>query len=103
MASALTRLIHDFIAQVVQKLHTDGTGPSSFKKLLQLRTSHFNDGDQGRAFQQLHSFGVPSSTDLSTFLRTFKERFSLAQGTEKGFKPSDATVVEIVRGVTSSR
>ena len=103
MASPLTRLIDDFFVQVVQELGIDGTGPSAFRMLLQLLTNHFDDGDQGRAFRQLHSFGVPSSTDFSTFLRAFKERVSLAPGTEKIFKPSDAMVVEIVRGVTSSQ
>ena len=68
MAFPLTRLIDGFFAQVVQELGTDETGPSAFKKLLQLPTKHFDDGDQGRAFQQLHSFGVPSSTDFFTFL-----------------------------------
>ena len=103
MASPLTRLIDDFFVQVVQELGTDGTGPSAFKKLLQLLTNHFDDGDKGRAFQQLHSFVVPSSTNFSTFLRAFKERVSLAQGTEMILKPSHAMVVEIVRGVTSSQ
>ena len=83
MASPVTRLIDDCFVQVVQELGIDGTGPSAFKKLLQLLTNHVDDGDRGRAFQQLHSFGVPSSTDFSTFLRAFKERVSLAQGTEK--------------------
>ena len=101
MAPPLTRLIDDFFVHVVQELGIDGTGPSAFKKLLQLPTNHIDDGDQGRAFQQLSSFGVPSSTDFSTFLRAFKQRVLLAQGTEKIFKPTDAMVVEIVRGITS--
>ena len=65
MASPPTRLTDDFFAQVVQELGTDGTGPSAFKKLLQLLTNHFDDGDQGRAFQQLHSFGVPETSPRS--------------------------------------
>ena len=92
-----------FLSPSCQELGTDGTGPSAFKQLLQLLTNHVDDGDQGRAFQQLHSFGVRSSTDFSTSLRAFKERVSIAQGTEQICKPSDNMVVEIVRGVTSSQ
>ena len=103
MTSPLTRLIDGFFAQVVQELDIDGTGPSAFKKLLQLLTNHSDDGDQGRAFQQLHACGVPRSTEFSTFPREFKERVSLVQGTENLFKPSDAMVVEIVHGVTSNQ
>ena len=85
MASPLSRLVDDSFVQVVRELDIDGIEPSVFKKLLQLSTNHFDDGDQGRVFEQLNSFGVPSSTDLSTFLRAFKECVSLAQGTEKIF------------------
>ena len=103
MASPPTRLIDDFVAEVVQELGIELTGPSAFKMLLQLLTNHIDDGHQRRAFQRLHYFGVPSSIDFSTFLRAFKERISLAQGTETIFKPSDAMVAENIRGVTSSQ
>ena len=81
---------------VVRELDVDRIGPSAFKKLLQLLTNNLDDGNQGRAFEQQNSFGVLSSTDFSTFLRAFKKRASLAQGTERIFKPSDAVVIEIV-------
>ena len=35
------------------------------------------------------------------FLRAFKQRVSIVQGTERLFKPSDAMVIEIVCGVVS--
>ena len=81
VASPLTRLVDDIFAQVVRELGIDGTGPSTFKKLLRLLTNHFDNGDQRCAFQQLHFLDLPSSTDFSTFLRAFKKRVSLAQGT----------------------
>ncbi len=103
MASPLPRLIDDFFVQLRQELTIDDTGPSAYKKLLRLLTNHFDDGDQGRAFEQLNTFGVPTDTEFSTFVRAFKERVSVAQGTERVFKPSDAMVIEIVRGTTSKQ
>ena len=101
MISPLPRLIDDFFIQLRRELDVDDSGPSAYRKLLSLLTAHFDDGDQGRAFEQLHSFGVPDLTEFSAFLRAFKQRVSIVQGTERLFKPSDAMVIEIVRGVVS--
>ena len=99
MKSPLPRLIDDFFVQLRRKMDVDDSGPSAYKKRLSLLTAHFDDGDQGRAFEQLNSFGVPDLTEFSAFLRAFKQRVTIVQGTERLFKPSDAMVIEIVRGV----
>lgn len=72
MALLLPRLIDDCFVQVCQELAIDNTWSSAFKELLRLLTNRFDDGDQGRAFEQLSIFNVPSSADFSTFLRAFK-------------------------------
>ena len=72
----------NFFVQLRWELDVDDSGPSTYKKLLSLLTAHFDDGDQGRAFEQLNIFGVPDLTEFSTFLRAFKQRFSIVQGTE---------------------
>ena len=101
MISPLPRLIDDFFIQLRRELDVDDSGPSAYRKLLSLLTAHFDDGDQGRAFEQLHSFGVPDLTEFSAFLRAFKQRVSIVQGTERLFKPSDAMVIEICLLYTS--
>ena len=75
----------------------DDSGPSAFRLLLRLLSSHFDHGEQGRAFERLQAFGVPTGTLFSIFLRAAKELVSVVQGTETVFKPSDAMVLEIVR------
>lgn len=100
-SSPLPRLIDEFFDQVRRELTINTAGPSAYRKLLSLLTAHFDDGDQGRAFEQLHTFGVPDNTEFGRFLRAFKQRVSIVQGTERVFKPSDAMVIEVARGVVS--
>lgn len=57
----------------------------------------FDHGDQGRVFERLQAFGVPTGTTLSVFLRASTELVSAVQGTEKSFKLSDAMVLGVVR------
>ena len=99
--SPLPRLIDDFFVQLRRELAIGNSGPSAYRKLLGLFTARCDDGDQGRAFEQLNTFGVPNLTEFSAFLRAFKQRVSIVQGTERLFKPSDAIVIEIVRSVAS--
>ena len=101
MIFPLPRLNDGFFVRLRRELDVDDSGPSAYKKPLSLLTAHFDGGDQGRAFEQLNTFGVPDHTEFSAFLRAFKQRVSIVQGTERLFKPSDAMVIEIVRGVVS--
>eukprot|EP00904_Undaria_pinnatifida_P000378 jgi/Undpi1/10340/HiC_scaffold_29.g12790.m1 len=40
----------------------DQAGPSAFSLLLRLLSTYFDNGDQGRAFEKLQAFGVPTGT-----------------------------------------
>ena len=80
MISPLPRLIDDFFVQLRRELDVDDSRPSAYKKPLSLVAAHFDDGDQGRAFEQLNSFRVPDLTEFSAFLRAFKQRVSIVQG-----------------------
>ena len=64
MASPLPRLIDEFCVQVPQELAVDESGLLAFKTRLRLLTNHFDNGDQGRTFEQLNTFGVPNLTDF---------------------------------------
>ena len=99
--SPLPRLIDDFFVQLRRELDVDDSEPSVYKQVLSLLSAHFDDGDQGRAFEQLNTFGVPDLTEFSASLRAFKPRLSIVQETERLFKPSDAMVIEIESGVVS--
>lgn len=65
---------------------------------MSLLPAHLDDGDQGRAFEQLHTFGVPDQTECSHFLRAFRQRVTIVQGTSRVFKPSDGKVIQLARG-----
>ena len=75
----------------------DQAGPSAFSLLLRLLSTHLDNGDQGRAFEKLQAFGVPTGTVYSIYLRALIEFISVVQGTERVFEPSDAVVIEVVR------
>ena len=75
----------------------DNAGPSAFRLLLRLLSTHFDHSDQGRAFEALQAFGVPTGTVYSIYLRVLRELTSVVQGSEKVFKPSDAMVLKVVR------
>ena len=77
--------------------HKDGSGPSTFRLLLRLMSTHFDHGDQGRAFEKLQAFGVPTGTVYSVYLRALRELTLVVQGTERVFKPSDAMALEVLR------
>ena len=79
----------------------DDAGPSAFHLLLRLLTTHFDNGDQGLAFEKLQAFGVPTGTVFSVYLRAYRELTSFVQGTEKICRPSDGMVLEIVRSSVS--
>lgn len=64
VSSPLPRLIDELFVQVRRELAIGNSGPSSYKELLSFLTAHVDDGDQGRAFKQLHTFGVPDQTDF---------------------------------------
>ena len=72
----------------------DDSGPSASSLLLRLLSTHFDHGDQGRAFEKLQAFGVPTGTVYSTYLRALGEVASVVQG-ENVCRPSD--VIEVVR------
>ena len=95
--SELPRLIEGCFRQVRNHLNHDNKGPSAFKLLLRLLTSHFDTGDQSLGFTQLHSYGVPTNTDFAVFFRGAKDVVSIVQGTERIIKPTDAMVVEYFR------
>lgn len=61
VASPLPRLIDDFFVQVRRELVIDNSEPCAYPKLSSLLMAHFDDGDLGRAFGQLHTFGVPDN------------------------------------------
>ena len=92
--SAITRTIDDLFAQVRQYLVTVNSGPSAFKAFLRVLTTHFDTGDQGRAFERLLVSGAPSGTAFSVYVRAFRELVSAVQGTEKVVKPSETIVLE---------
>lgn len=65
---------------------------------LRTTTERETKGEEGRAFEQLHTFSAPNLTDFATFVQALKQRVPIAQGTERAFfKPSDAMVIEIGR------
>ena len=94
----MSLLINNFFKQVPDHLREkDTAGPSAFRLLLRLLSTHFDHGDQGRAFEKLQAFGIPTGSVYSIYLRALRELTSVVQGSEKGFKPSDAMVLEVVR------
>lgn len=84
-----------------QHLETDDTGPSAFKRLLQLLTVHLDTGDQGEGFIRRHANGVPTNTVLTSYLRCVKYIIPIIHGTKNLSKPSDAIVIESIRSSIS--
>ena len=97
----LPRLVDGFFTQVRERLKTDDTEPSAFKRFLQLLTAHFDTGNQGQGFAKIHSYGVPTNTGFASYIRCGKYLFSVIQGALKVFKPGDAIAIEYIRSSVS--
>ena len=66
----MSLLINTFFKQVRYHLREkDTAGPSAFRLLLRLLSTHFDHGDQGSAFETLQAFGVTTGTVYSIYLR----------------------------------
>lgn len=92
--SEFPRLIDGFFRQVRNPLEQDNKGPSAFKLLSRLLTSHFDTGDQSLGFTQLHSYGVPTNMTFAVYFRGAEDVVPIIKGTENVFKPTDAMVVQ---------
>ena len=93
----LHRLVDDLFAQLQERLASGVDGPGAFRTLLTDIADHFDRAPRGPALASLQTFGVPSGTPFSSFLRSF--RVMVAGTVDKGgpLAPSPDMAMELIR------
>ena len=100
---SLHRLVDDLFAQLQERLASGVDGPGAFKTLLTDVADHFDRASRGAALASLQTFGVPSGTPFSSFLRSF--RVMIAGTVDKGgpLAPSPDMAMELIRVRTAQQ
>ena len=93
----LHRLIDGLFAQLQERLASGVDGPAAFRTLLTDVTDYFDRAPRGAALETLQTFGVPSGTPFSNYLRSF--RAFVASTVDKGgpLVPSPEMAMELIR------
>ena len=93
----LHRLVGDLFAQLQERLASGVDGPAAFRTLLVDATDYFDLAPRGAALETLQTFGVPSGTPFSNYLRSY--RVVVASTVDKGgpLAPSPEMAMELVR------
>ena len=91
------RLVDDLFAQLRESLASGVDGPAAFRTLLTDVADHFDRAPRGAALETLQTFGVPSGTPFSSYLRSF--RIIIASTVDKGgpLAPSPDMAMELIR------
>ena len=91
------RPVDDLYAQLKERLASGLDGPGAFRALLTDVADHFDRALRGAALASLQTFGVPSGTPFSSFLRSF--RVMVAGAVDKGgpLAPSPDMAMEPIR------
>ena len=91
----LHRLVDDLFAQLQERLASGVDGPAALRTLLTGIADHFDRA--GAALETLQTFGVPSGTPVSGFLRSF--RVVVTRTVDKGgpLAPLPDMAMELIR------